>query len=178
MMYLILTLASNDLLRAALIHGGSVILKLARPGDSSQAIRVHIDAECSEPRIRLRATLADITGELTLDPHEAGFFNQAKLFIEDLANGRLDTGIPRPESEPAHSPTATLGTDDERTLRTVCRQGGSTTLTTGTIVNVHASPDGSRFVAVAAQGTNTHLAMGSSQDVYLSLAEHIQQLAA
>lgn len=177
-MYLILTLASNDLLRAALIHGGSVILKLARPGDSSQAIRVHIDAECSEHRIRLRATLADITGELTLDPHEAGFFNQAKLFIEDLANGRLDTGIPRPESESAHSPTATLGTDDERTLRTVCRQGGSTTLTTGTIVNVHASPDGSRFVAVAAQGTNTHLAMGSSQDVYLSLAEHIQQLAA
>ncbi|OLU23850.1 hypothetical protein [Pseudomonas sp. PA27(2017)] len=178
MIYLILTLASNDLLRAALIHGGSVILKLARPGDSSQAIRVHIDAECSEHRIRLRATLADITGELTLDPLEAGFFNQAKLFIEDLANGRLDTGIPRPESEPAHNPTATLGTDDERTLRTVCRQGGSTTLTTGTIVNVHASPDGSRFVAVAAQGTNTHLAMGSSQDVYLSLAEHIQQLAA
>lgn len=178
MIYLILTLASNDLLRAALIHGGSVILKLARPGDSSQAIRMHIDAECSEHRIRLRATLADITGELTLDPHEAGFFNQAKLFIEDLANGRLDTGIPRPESEPAHSPVATLGTDDERTLRTVCRQGGSTTLTTGTIVNVHASPDGSRFVAVAAKGSNTHLAMGSSQDVYLSLAEHIQQLAA
>lgn len=178
MIYLILTLASNDLLRAALIHGDSVILKLARPGDSSQAIRVHIDAECSEHRIRLRASLADITGELTLDPHEAGFFNQAKLFIEDLANGRIDTGIPRPESEPAHSPTATLGTDDERTLRTVCRQGGSTTLTTGTIVNVHASPDGSRFVAVAAQGTHTHLAMGSSQDVYLSLAEHIQQLAA
>lgn len=177
-MYLILTLASQDLLRAALIHGGSVILKLARPGDSSQAIRVHIDAECSEHRIRLRAALADITGELTLDPHEAGFFNQAKLFIEDLANGRLDTGIPRPESDAGLSPTATLGTDDERTLRTVCRQGGSTTLTTGTIVNVHASPDGSRFVAVAAQGTNTHLAMGSSQDVYLSLAEHIQQLAA
>lgn len=107
-MYLILTLASQDLLRAALIHGGCVILKLARPGDCSQAIHVHIDAECAEHRNRLRATLADITGELTLDPHEAGFFNQAKIFIEDLANGRIDTGIPRPESEPAHSPTATL----------------------------------------------------------------------
>ncbi|AEF21409.1 hypothetical protein [Pseudomonas fulva] len=180
MIYLILTLASNDLLRAALIHGGSVILKLARPGDSSQAIRVHIDAECSEHRIRLRATLADITGELTLDPHEAGFFNQAKLFIEDLANGRLDTGIPRPESEPAHSPTATLGTDDERTLRTVCRQGGSTTLTTGTIVNVHpGSFEGTPLhTGIAVHGARTHLVSGSPQDVYLSLAEHIQQLAA
>lgn len=177
-MYLILTLASQDLLRAALIHGGSVILKLARPGDSSQAIRVHINAECSEHRIRLRAALADITGELTLDPHEAGFFNQAKLFIEDLANGRLDTGIPRPESEPAHSPTATLGTDDERTLRTVCREGGSATLSSGTVVTVHASPHDSRRTAVAANGNRTHLARGSEQGVYLSLAEHIQQLAA
>ena len=178
MITLILTFASLDLLRAALIHDGSTTLKLARPGDSNQAIRANIETERTEHRIRLRVSLADITGELTLDPHEEKFFDQAKLFIEDLANGRLETGAPRPESEADQPAIASLSTCDERTLRTVCRQGGSTTLSTGTTVNVHASPDGSRFVAVAAQGTNTHLAMGSAQDVYLSLAEHIQQLDA
>lgn len=178
MITLFLTMASLDLLRSALIHGGSTKLKLVHPGNNTHAVFVDIDAECAPHRIRLRVALAENTGEVTLDPHEAGFLKQAQIFIEDLVNGRIETAIPTPEGSATQAAQAGLSTADERTLRTICRQGGSTTLSIGTVVNVHASRLDNRRTAVAAHGSKTHLCSGSPQDVYLSLAEHIQQLAA
>lgn len=179
---LILTIASLELLRAALIHGGSGNLKLVRVGDSAQAISLQIETECTEHRIRLRAAMVETTGELSLDPHHPGFFDQARGFLEDLANGRIDTGAlpPAEQAQASPEPTAMLSTDDERTLRAVSRHGGSATLSTGTLVNVHTGSleDAPLHTAIAVHGARTHLVSGSAQDVYLSLAEHIQQFAA
>lgn len=179
MITLFLTMASLDLLRSALIHGGSTKLKLVHPGNNTHAVFVDVDAECAPHRIRLRVALAENTGEVTLDPHKACLLKQAQFFIEDLVNGRIETAIPSPECS-ANAASAGLSTADERTLRTVCRQGGSTTLTTGTVVNVHpGSFEGAPLhTGIAVHGARTHLVSGSPQDVYLSLAEHIQQLAA
>ncbi|WP_437881051.1 hypothetical protein [Pseudomonas sp. LRF_L74] len=173
---LFITMASLELLRHMLNQGGEALIKLARPGDASQFLIADIRVERVEHQVVLRLSIDETTGEIKLSPGHVGYFKSAVQLIEDVANGRIETGI---TAEPGSTgETIRLSTCDERTLRTVCRAGGHTLLSTGIAITVHANEHQGKRTGIAVHGAGTHLASGSAQDVYLSLAEHIQQLPA
>ncbi|SDF23181.1 hypothetical protein [Phytopseudomonas seleniipraecipitans] len=175
-MILLITSLSLGVLRGALNFGGNAVIKLARVGDPNQQLSMDINVELVDHMVRLRIAAGETTGEIKLAPGQVGYLKAAVTFIEDVANGRIETAS---QAEPAASSgTIQLTTCDERTLRTVCRTGGHTALSSGTVVTVHASENQSLRTGIAVHGARTHLVSGSAQDVYLSLAEHIQQLIA
>ena len=163
-------------LRRALQFGGAEVIKLERPNAPCSLVQMDIKVEAVEHQVRLRVAIGDTTGEIKLHSGHCGYLKAAVRFIEDVANGRVETASAA-EPTPTY-PTIQLSTCDERTLRTVCRTGGNTALSSGTVVTVHASEHQSLRTGIAVHGARTHMVSGSAQDVYLSLAEHIQQLAA
>ena len=81
--------ARQELLHHILQVGGSAACELNRADQTVQAI---FDVELTEKTAVISAELGPLTGQLTLRRKDRGNHLRLRDFLQDIANGRLDTG--------------------------------------------------------------------------------------
>lgn len=168
-------IAKQELLHHMLQVGGLAVVHLEQP---EQVISATFNVELTDTHARCTVQLGGHTGEITLRRPDRANHLHLRDFIQDIANGRIESAAPADPQPSPSTPLPLLSEGDEHTLRGLCRDGGAKTLENGVVVSVHRTHHSSKGTAhaIASIGTDTYLCSGSTGAVYASLAEHIEQL--
>lgn len=86
-----LSLKRVMLLQQVLEHGGTTICPLHRP---ETAVDAHIKIENDHRTHHVAVTFGPITGSITLQRGDASKYMALRDYLQDLANGRTDSGQP------------------------------------------------------------------------------------
>lgn len=164
-------LAKQELLNHMLQVGGKAAVHLHRP---EQVIQAAFEVELSETQARCTVELGGHTGEITLRRSDRANHLHLRDFIQDIANGRLESAAPAPAAATVQVPRRELSAEDESSLRYICRHGGNRTLACEVLVSVHIAGTCHALLSLAA--TTAHLTAPTSGELYAELANRIEQL--
>ncbi|MGF6162760.1 hypothetical protein ABIE16_002046 [Pseudomonas sp. 2725] len=89
-------LAKQDLLHHMLQVGGAAVCPLQRP---EQTIHASFEVELTDDRAVISVDFGGHTGELTLKRSDRANHLHLRDFIQDIANGRIESAEPTPPSE-------------------------------------------------------------------------------
>lgn len=163
-------------LRAALSDQQTSVslMDLERPAGTLRA-QLHIEREADKLAVRIALEQTRTTMRLQAgDPANAQHLREQ---IEAIANGTADTaatGAIGASPEPAR-PTFALSDEDESSLRSAARHGGTRHLYCAATVTVHSSALSQRLDAlVTTPGSTEHLHARTSGELYVLLAQHIE----
>ena len=92
----LIPLAKQDLLHHMLQVGGTAVCPLQRP---EQTIHASFEVELTEDSAVISVVLGDHTGELTLKRSDRANHLHLRDFIQDIANGRIESAEPTPPPE-------------------------------------------------------------------------------
>ncbi|MCH2341488.1 hypothetical protein ACGFZ7_16310 [Pseudomonas sp. NPDC047963] len=187
-----LTPAARDVLAEISGIGGGARIALHR---YASTIACHLGIDCEGNTLSAHLEFGGTVNRMQLQADDTANPHHLAEWIESVANGTLDTALAAPRRMactcpsgdgslrhpcPAHPSVEApcWPADDERTLRKLARNGGSVTLSTGTVVAVHAAHAATARTAVLVHAGHTHLVSGSWRDVYLGLSDLAEQLLA
>lgn len=92
----LIPLAKQELLHQMLQGGGKAVCPLQRP---EQIIHASLDVELTTDSAVIRVELGGLTGELTLKRSDRANHLHLRDFIQDIANGRIESAEPAPPPE-------------------------------------------------------------------------------
>lgn len=92
----LIPLATQDLLHHMLQVGGGAVCPLQR---TEQTIYASFEVELTEDSAVISVVLGDHTGELTLKRSDRANHLHLRDFIQDIANGRIESAEPTPPPE-------------------------------------------------------------------------------
>lgn len=171
-----LTQPAMACLRAALSDQRTTValVDLERPAGTLRA-QLHIEHEADKLAVLIAMEQTRHTMRLQAgDPANAQHLREQ---IEAIANGTADTaatGAIGASSAPARPPFA-LGYDDEVSLRTLVRQGGTRHLLAEATVTVHRPFNcKGQHALVTTPASTAHLQAATPRELYGLLAEHIE----
>ncbi|VVP05692.1 hypothetical protein PS903_03013 [Pseudomonas fluorescens] len=87
----LIPLAKQDLLHQILQFGGAAVCPLQRP---EQTIHANIEVELTDDSAVISVDFGDHSGELTLKRSERANHLHLRDFIQDIANGRIESAEP------------------------------------------------------------------------------------
>lgn len=93
----LIPIAKQDLLHQMLQAGGAAVCPLLRP---EQTILAKFEVELTDVNAVISVDLGEHTGELTLKRSDPANHLHLREFIQDIANGRIESAEPAPPSEP------------------------------------------------------------------------------
>lgn len=160
-----ISLATHELLHHMIQVGGLAVCKLER---EASAITANFEVLLEGDTTRVKVLIGDYNGEINL---VSGFpSNHIKLrtFLEDIANGRVESARPR-ESIPS---TLAMTCGDQALLQSVTEHGGYRQLSTGHFIVVHRGLKGRTAMIVSEQ--DTQMFSGSANDLLSALTEHVE----
>ncbi|WP_095169646.1 hypothetical protein [Pseudomonas sp. Irchel 3H3] len=100
----LISLAQQDLLHHMLLVGGAAVCPLQRP---EQTIHASFEVELTDNSAVINVELGGHTGELTLKRSDRANHLHLRDFIQDIANGRIESAEPTPPPE-QHGSTARI----------------------------------------------------------------------
>lgn len=92
----LIPLAQQDLLHHMLQVGGAAVCPLQRP---EQTIHASFEVELTENSAVINVDLGGHTGELTLKRSDRANHLHLRDFIQDIANGRIESAQPAPPEQ-------------------------------------------------------------------------------
>lgn len=92
----LIPLAKQELLHHMLQVGGTAVCPLHRP---EQTIHASFEVELTDGRAIISVDFGDHTGELTLKRSDRANHLHLRDFIQDIANGRIESAAPTPPPE-------------------------------------------------------------------------------
>lgn len=92
----IIPLAKQELLHHLLQVGGAAVCPLQRP---EQTIHATFEVELTDVNAVISVDFGGHTGELTLKRSDRANHLHLRDFIQDIANGRIESGEPTPPQE-------------------------------------------------------------------------------
>ena len=92
----LIPLAKQELLHHMLQVGGSAVCPLHRP---EQTIHASFEVELTDCSAVISVDFGDHTGELTLKRSDRANHLHLRDFIQDIANGRIESAAPTPPPE-------------------------------------------------------------------------------
>ena len=92
----LIPLAKQELLHHMLQVGGSAVCPLQRP---EQTIHASFEVELTDESAVISVDLGGHTGELTLKRSDRANHLHLRDFIQDIANGRIESAQPAPAAE-------------------------------------------------------------------------------
>ncbi|WP_052969500.1 hypothetical protein [Pseudomonas sp. 21] len=161
-----ISLATHELLHHMIQVGGLAVCKLER---EASAITANFEVLLEGDTTRVKVLIGDYNGEINL---VSGFpSNHIKLrnFLEDIANGRVESGRPR---DPLPSALA-MTSEDHAKIESVIACGGYRKLATGHVITVHRRPSGGTAMVVS-EHSESLLVSGSVNDLLLAVVEHVE----
>lgn len=169
--------ARQELLHHMLRTGGCAVCELV---DGQRRIQASFNVELTDNLALVKVALGDQTGELSLRRASQGNHVRLRNFLEEIANGHLETAKgPRPAE--AQDTPQVLSSQDESLLRHISRQIGTRMLDCGAVVSVHPATDEPMqlHALVSCRGKTELLTAPTSGELYVSMAVLIErQLAA
>lgn len=92
----LIPLAKQELLHHMLQVGGAAVCPLQRP---EQTIHASFEVELTDTTALINVDLGDHTGELTLKRSDRANHLHLRDFIQDIANGRIESARPAPPEQ-------------------------------------------------------------------------------
>ncbi|MGY3171624.1 hypothetical protein ACVWYU_000998 [Pseudomonas sp. TE12234] len=92
----LIPLAQQDLLHHMLQVGGAAVCPLQRP---EQTIHARFEVELTDNSAVINVDLSGHTGELTLKRSDRANHLHLRDFIQDIANGRIESAQPAPPEQ-------------------------------------------------------------------------------
>jgi hypothetical protein len=92
----LIPLAKQDLLHHMLQVGGAAVCPLQRP---EQTIHASFEVELTDTTVLINVDLGGHTGELTLKRSDRANHLHLRDFIQDIANGRIESAQPAPPEQ-------------------------------------------------------------------------------
>lgn len=89
-------LAKQELLHHMLQVGGAAVCPLQRP---EQTIHANLEVELTDNKVVISVDLGGHTGELTLKRSDRANHLHLRDFIQDIANGRIESAQPAPPEQ-------------------------------------------------------------------------------
>lgn len=93
----LIPLAKQELLHHMLQVGGTAVCPLQRP---EQTIHASFEVELTDDSAVISVDFDDHTGELTLKRSDRANHLHLRDFIQDIANGRIESAEPPPPEQP------------------------------------------------------------------------------
>lgn len=166
--------AKQELLHYMLREGGTAVCTLHSP---ARMIQATFSVELTDSQARVAVEMGSTSNSLTLRRTDPANHLHLRDFLEDIANGRIESAIPAPPASVDAAADSALSIEDRMTLSVVAGNGGAVRLSTGHIVSVHC--DGQHRTGILAYGSATHLVSGSAADLFASMSDQVAlQLAA
>jgi hypothetical protein len=161
-------LPEHDLIHQLVSYGGKMDCPLQR---LDQRITASLNVTDEGRNTRARVVVGDYSGEILLNSALLSNHLRLRNFIEDMANGRIESGRLR---EPNVSSVATpsMPVCDAEDLETLIDAGGFQRLSTGHMVTVHRGTK--RITGIIVSDAGTHIVSGSPNDLRTALTEHIE----
>ncbi|MBU1330896.1 MAG: hypothetical protein KJ884_02025 [Gammaproteobacteria bacterium] len=143
----------------------------------AQLVRVELDFEHEADKLAVRINMEHCRDTMRLQAGDPANAQHLREQIEAIANGTADTaatGAIGASQAKASEPFA-LGDQDESSIRTVVRHGGTRHLYCNATVTVHTSALSQRLDALVSTRAGTeHLHAGTPGELYVVLAQHIE----
>ena len=92
----LIPLAKQELLHHMLQVGGAAVCPLQRP---EQTIHASFEVELTDDSAVINVDFGGYTGELTLKRSDRANHLHLRDFIQDIANGRIESAVPMPPTE-------------------------------------------------------------------------------
>ena len=116
----LIPLSQQEILHHFLQVGGAAVCPLRRP---EQTIHARYEVELTELNVVINVELGDHTGELTLKRRDRANHLHLRDFIQDIANGRIESAAPAPtQDQPSRAVQAQQMLEESQALLNAARK--------------------------------------------------------